>query len=81
MTDRSSYRAMSRWSLVARFTLLGAFAGVLSWALVFALHVVFEVTKPSIPTLLWAVPRGAFFGALLGLFLYAKWRRRDHSIK
>jgi len=81
MSDWSIYRALSLWSLVARLALLGAFAGVASWALVFALHLLFEVSKPSITSLLWAIPRGALFGALLGLILYSRWRRQQHPNK
>jgi len=78
MSDWSSYRALSRWSLVARFVSLGALAGLAAWALVFGLHLLFEISKPSVVSLWLAIPRGALIGALLAFFLYARWRRREH---
>ncbi len=79
MTDWASYRALSRWSLLVRFALLGAFAGLAAWALVWPLHLFLDVNKPSVLALLLAIPRGALFGVLLALFLHWRWHRRGHT--
>ena len=71
----SSMRAMAQSELVVRLTAVGAVAGVLAWLLVFALHVLFEVTRPSAMALLLAIPRGAVFGVIVAVILHAYWRR------
>ena len=74
MTSLSTYRRLSRWALVARFALVGLFAGFLAWVLVFGLRVFAGDSGPTVTSLLWAMPRGALFGAILALILHAWWR-------
>ncbi len=57
---------------------IGAVAGLASWLLVYALRLMFDAGSPSIRELLWAVPRGALFGVILGLILGAYWDRREN---
>lgn len=68
-------RAMSRWSLVVRFGMVGAFAGFAAWAMVLAAHTLFDVSRPSGISLLLAIPRGALFGIILAVILHAFWNR------
>ena len=75
MADLATYRTMSRPALVARFALIGLLAGLLAWILVFGLRLLAGDSAPTITSLLWAMPRGALFGAILALILHAWWRR------
>lgn len=75
MTELSSWYALGKWSLVLRFATVGAFAGLVSWVLVYALHLLFDISKPSVMALLLAVPRGAVFGVILALILWMYWSR------
>ena len=79
MTTLRSWIAMGKWSLVARFAAIGAFAGFASWALVFAGHLLFDIGRPSGIALVLAVPRGALFAVVLGLILRAYWIRRHRQ--
>ena len=74
MASLSTYRTLSRWALVARFALAGFFAGFFAWVLVFGLRLLAGDSGPTITSLLWAMPRGALFGAILALILHAWWR-------
>jgi hypothetical protein len=74
MTNLSTYRVLPRWALVARFALVGLFAGLLAWVSVFGLRLLAGEGGPTITSLLWAMPRGALFGAILALILHAWWR-------
>ncbi|MEK6254381.1 MAG: hypothetical protein N2B05_06795 [Gemmatimonadales bacterium] len=75
MTGLSSWYALGKWSLVLRFAAVGAFAGLVSWVLAYALHLLFDISKPSVMALLLAVPRGAVFGVILALILWMYWSR------
>jgi hypothetical protein len=75
MADLSKYRALSRWALVGRFALLGFVAGFVAWVLVFGLRTLAGDSGPTITSLLWAMPRGALFGAIFALVLHTWWRR------
>jgi RsiW-degrading membrane proteinase PrsW (M82 family) len=72
---KTAMRAMSRWSLVVRLGMAGAFAGFAAWAVVLAAHILFGVSRPSGVSLLLAIPRGALFGIILALILHAFWNR------
>ncbi len=74
MASLSSYRTLSRWALVARCALWGFVAGLFAWVLVFGLHLLVDISKPTITSVLWAMPRGAMFGVILALIMHARWR-------
>ena len=74
MTNLSTYRTLPRWTLVARFALVGFFAGFFAWVLVFGLRLLAGDGGPTVTSLLWAMPRGALFGAILALILHTWWR-------
>jgi nitrate reductase gamma subunit len=76
-SNMKALRAMSRWSLVIRLGIAGAFAGFAAWAVVLAAHVFFGVSRPSGISLLLAIPRGALFGIILALILHGYWNRRS----
>ena len=71
----NSIRAMSLSSIVVRLGLVGAIAGFVAWVVVFGMHVLFEVSRPSAMALLLAIPRGAVFGIILALILHGYWKR------
>jgi hypothetical protein len=75
MASLSTYRTLSRWALVARFALVGFFAGFFAWVLVLGLRLLVDGSQPTITSLFWAMPRGALFGAILALILHAWWQR------
>ena len=75
-TDLNTLRAMSLPAFVAYFASVGAFAGLVAWLLAFAGHLVFEISRPSWTTLLWAIVRGAILAGVVGLALRWFWRRR-----
>jgi len=75
MAGWSTYRGLSRSSLVVRFALVGFFAGFFAWVLVLGLRLLAGDSGPTITSLLWAMPRGALFGAIIALILHAWWRR------
>ena len=68
-------RAMSRSTLVARLGLVGAVSGIIAWAVMLVAHLVFGVDRPSVTSLLLAIPRGALYGVILALILHAYWKR------
>jgi RsiW-degrading membrane proteinase PrsW (M82 family) len=74
-SNKTAIRTMSRWSLVWRFGVAGAFAGFAAWAVVLAAHMLFGVSRPSGISLLLAMPRGALFGIILALILHFFWNR------
>ena len=71
----TNYRTLSRWALVTRFALVGFVAGFFAWVLVLGLRLLVDGSSPTITSLLWAMPRGALFGAILALILHTWWRR------
>ncbi len=75
MGSLRSWNAMGLWSLVVRLAAVGAFAGFVSWALVFVVGPLFDIGRPSTIALLLAIPRGAVFGVLLALILRVYWNR------
>jgi len=40
-------------------------------------HFLFDVSRPSLLSLILAIPRGALFGIILALILFALWNRRS----
>ena len=68
-------RAMSLLALIVRFALIGALAGLVAWLSVLGLHLLFQVSRPSVVALLLAMPRGAVVGMILALVLHAFWQR------
>ncbi len=80
-STKIALRAMSRWSLVVRLGIAGAFAGFAAWAVVLAAHILFGVSRPSGISLLLAIPRGALFGIILALILHAFWNRPSGRTK
>lgn len=77
--DLSRLRAMSPPRLFAYLALVGGLAGLFSWLLVFAGHLVFDITRPTRTALLWAIPRGALFAIVLGLVLRWYGGRRQNG--
>ena len=75
MAGLREWQAMGTWSLVVRCAAVGAAAGFLAWAVVFAAHLLFDTDRPSAIALLLAIPRGAIFGIVLALVLRAHWNR------
>ncbi len=75
MASLSTYRTLSRLALVARLALVGFFAGFFAWVLVLGLRLLVDGSGPTIASLLWAMPRGALFGAILALIMHAWWQR------
>lgn len=75
MMNLAAYRTLSRLALVVRLTLIGFSAGFLAWVLVYGLRLIAGASAPTIASLLWTMPRGALFGAILALVLHAWWRR------
>jgi len=76
----SWYRA-SRAAFIARLAAMGAVAGWVSWLVALAVYPLFGARRPSLLSLLLAIPRGALFGALLALALgvYWDWRSRQRG--
>jgi RsiW-degrading membrane proteinase PrsW (M82 family) len=68
-------RAMSRWSLVVRVGMAGAFAGFAAWAVALAAHILFGVGRPTGILLLLAILRGTLIGVIVALILHAFWNR------
>lgn len=80
MDSLRSWFALGKGVLILRLAGVGAVAGLASWVLVFALHLTIGTPRPSVPSLLWAIPRGMLFGAILGVGLAVYWGRRgDHE--
>lgn len=77
MTSLRSWYALGKWPFILRFAGIGAFAGLASWTLAYAMYWLFDISKPSALALLLAVPRGAVFGVILALILWIYWSRGD----
>jgi cell division protein FtsX len=77
MSGLRSWYALGKWPFILRFASVGAFAGLASWVLAYALHWVFDISKPSTMALVWAVPRGALYGVILALILWMCWSRTE----
>ena len=75
----NSIRSLSLSTIVVRFGLVGAVSGFVAWVVVLGLHVLFDVSRPSVMALILAIPRGAVYGMILALILHAYWKR--HSRK
>lgn len=61
--------------LILRLVAVGAAAGVAAWGLAMALHLVLGTGRPSLSSLLWAIPRGMLFGAIMGTGFAIYWSR------
>ena len=68
-------RAMSQPLFLGYLALVGGFSGLLAWTLFLGGHFVFGISKPTLPTLLFAIPRGSLFAVILGLALRWYWNR------
>jgi hypothetical protein len=75
-TNWKAMRLLSLPALLVRLALAGAIAGLVAWLAVLGLHLLFAVSRPSWLSLLLAIPRGAVFGMILALVLYAYWKRQ-----
>ena len=69
-------RAMSLPLFLGYLALVGGLSGLLAWTLVLGGHFVFGISKPSLPALLFAIPRGSLYAVVLGLALRWYWNRR-----
>lgn len=69
-------RAMSRSRFFGYLMLVGAFAGLLAWVLIFSCAIMLGIDKPTLPSLLFAIPRGSLYGIVLGLLLRWWWKKR-----
>ena len=65
------------WYFVGRIAGIGACSGVAAWLLAIALQRVFDVPRPTLMALVWAIPRGALYGAILAIALHLYWSRSD----
>ena len=68
-------RAMSLPLFLGYLALVGGLAGLLAWVLVLGGHFVVGINAPSLPSLLYAIPRGSLFAVILGLALRWYWSR------
>lgn len=76
---RSNLDALRRMSvphLVGYLVVAGALAGVFAWCLVLVGHLAFDISRPTLLSLLLAIPRGSFFALLVGFGLRPWWRVR-----
>ena len=67
--------AMSLPRFLGYLALVGGFAGLSAWVLVFGSSFVFGFNAPTLPALLFAIPRGSLFAVILGLALRWYWNR------
>lgn len=74
--DLNTLLAMSLPRLLAYLVVMGGLAGLFAWMLVFGGHMVFDISRPNLTSLLLAIPRGSIFAAVLGLVLRWYWNRR-----
>ena len=75
---KSEFRRLRGMSLPRFFgylALVGGFAGLSAWVLVFGSSFVFGMNAPTLPSLLFAIPRGSLFAVILGLALRWYWSR------
>ena len=75
MNALREWHARGVWVLVGWLAAMGAVAGLLSWCLMWPVHALLDIGRPDVLSLVLAVPRGALFGAVLGLLLSAWWRK------
>jgi hypothetical protein len=68
-------RTMSLPFFLGYFVLVGGLAGLGAWVLVLGLAAVFGMNTPTLPSLLFAIPRGSLFAVILGLALRWYWNR------
>ena len=76
MATLRSWYASGRGAFLFRLAGVGAFAGLAAWLLTYAIRLWVGTGPPTARALMWAIPRGAVVGVLLGLFLILYWRRR-----
>ena len=76
-----SWQARGRWWFVGRIAAIGALSGFFAWGVVLVGHFLFGMPVPSRQSLILAVPRGALFGAIMGLVLDWILSRRSRSPK
>lgn len=69
-------RSMSLPRLLGFMILTGGFAGFFAWLLLFGGSMIFEINKPTLTSLFFAMLRGSLFGVILGLILQFFWRRK-----
>lgn len=68
-------RAMSLSQFLGYVVVVGGLSGLLAWLVVLGGHLVFGISRPTLSTLLLAVPRGSLFAVILGLALRWYWSR------
>ncbi len=68
-------RTMSLPLFLGYLALVGGFSGLLAWTLFLAGHFVFGNSMPTLPALLFAIPRGSLYAVILGLALRWYWNR------
>lgn len=74
----SEFRRLRSWSLplfLGYLALVGGVAGLVAWVLVLGSSFVFGFNSPTLPSLLFAIPRGSLFAVILGLALRWYWSR------
>ena len=76
MATLRSWYALGRGAFLLRLAGVGALAGLAAWLLTYAIQLWVGAGPPTARALMWAIPRGAVVGVLLGLFLILYWRRR-----
>jgi hypothetical protein len=74
-SEMSPLRAMSLPLFLGYLALVGGISGLLAWTLVLGGHFVFGIGKPTLPALLFAIPRGSLYAVILGLALRWYWNR------
>ena len=75
-SDFRRLRTMSLPLFLGYLVLVGGLAGLGAWVLVLGGAYVFGMTAPTLPSLLFAIPRGSLFAVILGLALRWYWSRR-----
>jgi hypothetical protein len=66
---------MSLPRLIAYLAGVGGLAGLFAWMLVFGGGVLFDISRPTWTSLLWAILRGSLFAVILGFALRWYWNR------
>ena len=69
-------RAMSLPRFLGFMILTGGFAGFFAWLLLFGGSMIFEINKPTLTSLFFAMLRGSLFAIILGMILQFIWRRQ-----
>ncbi len=65
--------------LAVYLSVVGALAALLAWCLMLAGHFAFEITRPTLMSLFFAVLRGSFFALIAGFGLRLWWR--SHRVR